>query len=300
MNNGMQLLPPNTYGNIVEQLAAIPYNTLFARAVLELKADGTVWGDNQDTPTTVLIAHAYGMSLLIGATENEAFNSSLADYLINTSRKRAKCEWLQVYPEAWHDKLSELTQEKIIQHATIANAPAPQDHAALIEKYRKTHVLEWTRVNFKYNDNNQTLNSEPSYTIKPITTAIWDQIAGSVIPKYFWKSKEEFNANGIGYALMNGDDVVSIAFSSCKTNNELEIGVETAEAYRGMGYARQVCQKLLADCRKYNYTPLWACKKENTGSYRLAKSLGFEESLTLPYYELLHQPPIPAAAEVLR
>lgn len=38
---------------------------------------------------------------------------------------------------------------------------------------------------------------------------------------------------------------------------------------------------------KNNYSPIWPCRKENTGSYMLAKSLGFKEALILPYYELV-------------
>lgn len=288
MKNGMKLLQQDTYGKILEQLYEIPYNTLFARAVLELKANGTVWGDNQDNPKTVFIAHSYGMSLLFGNIENEDFNTSLVDYILNINGNRSKYEWLQVYPEEWNDKLSEITKAKIINYATIAAEYSPKELEMLIEKYRKKHVIQWNRVNFKYNYNNKTVNIEPKYNMKLINPDTWEQIEGSVIPKYFWKSKEDFKLDGIGYALMNGNDIVSIAFSSCKFKNELEIGVETSENYRGMGFAKQVCQKLLTYCQKYNYIPIWACRKENIGSYRLAKSLGFEESLTLPYYELVH------------
>jgi RimJ/RimL family protein N-acetyltransferase len=86
---------------------------------------------------------------------------------------------------------------------------------------------------------------------------------------------------------MNGDEVASIAFSSCMFIGQLEIGVETVEKFRGMGYAKQVCQELISFCIENSYTPIWACRKENVGSFNLAKSLGFEEELVLPYYELV-------------
>lgn len=271
----------------MEQIDKIPHNTLFAKSVLELKANGKVWSDCQNNPKTILIAHAYGMSLLFGSTESQAFNTSLADYLVNINSTRSHYELLQVYPEKWHDKLKEITKTKIINYAIVAEEYSSKELDSLIESYRKNHVIEWRRVNFKYNIN-KTPASEPKHNIKLIDLKTWEQLKGSVIPQYFWKSKAAFFQDGIGYVLMNGNDIVSIAFSSCKLENQLEIGVETMANYRGMGFAKQVCLELLAYCQKNNYLPVWACKKENIGSYRLAKSLGFEESLILPYYELVH------------
>ena len=43
----MNVLPQNKYGEILEQLSRIPFNTLFARSVLELKANGLVWADTR-------------------------------------------------------------------------------------------------------------------------------------------------------------------------------------------------------------------------------------------------------------
>lgn len=288
MNGGMNVLPQNKYGEILEQLSEIPFNTLFARSVLELKANGMVWGDNQNTPKTIFIANSYGMSLLFGDTESEDFNTSLGDYLLNKNKNRSNYEYLQVYPDKWNSKVQELLKGKIINHAAAAAKYPQPELEAMLEKHRKSHVFQWQRVNFKYAGTNETITIDPQYNIKLIDSDIWERIEGSVIPKYFWKSKQEFLSDGIGYVLMNGNDIVSIAFSSCKHENSLEIGVETSEKYRGRGFARQICRELLTYCQENNYIPIWACRKENVGSYRLAKSLGFVESLILPYYELVH------------
>lgn len=287
MKNGINLLEEDKYEKILDQLYEIPYNTLFARAVLESKVSGRVFVDNKDEPKTVFIAHPYGMSLLFGDTENLEFNSSLADYILNINGERHKYEWLQVYPENWNDKLKEMLNEKIIDYSKISDEYSQKELDMFIEKSRKSHVIKWRRVNFEYKSSNKIINIESPYSIKLIDSDIYDKIEGAVIPKYFWNSKEDFLSNGIGYALIKGNDIVSIAFSSVKTKNELEIGVETSENCRGMGFAKHVCRKLLSYCQKNQYSPAWACKKENLGSYKLAKSLGFEESLILPYYELI-------------
>lgn len=287
MNNKMELIQPADYGRLAEKLHEIPYNTLFARSVLEWKANGYVWADNRDNPETLYIAHEYGMSLLLGHTENEDFNASLVDYMLNPTKDRQRPEWLQVYPGNWNAKLMEITKGKIINYSTLPAEYSPTELDRQLQHLRKDHIIQWQRVNFTYHHSNPTVPIAPGYTIKFIDSGIWERIEGTVIPTYFWKTKEDFLLNGIGYALMNGNDIVSIAFSVFLLENQLEIGIETSERYRGMGLAKLVCRELLTYCRNNGYIPVWACRKENTGSYRLAKSLGFKESLTLPYYELV-------------
>ncbi len=287
MKDGMILVNENQYEEILVQLKSIPFNTLFARAVLELKVFGKVFVDNINEPKSIYIAHEYGMSLLFGDTENLEFNLNLKEYLLNKNKYRTKYELLQVYPEKWNDKLKELLNDNIIKYSKLLDNYSKSKADTLIEKYKENHIVQWGRVNFVYKEIDKAIFPKSEYKIKLIDSEIYDRIEGSVIPKFFWKSKELFLSEGIGYALMNGDDIVSIAFSSCKFENVLEIGVETSEKYRKMGFAKYVCQELLSYCQKNNYSPIWACKLENTGSYLLAKSLGFEEAIILPYYELI-------------
>ncbi|MFL0198514.1 GNAT family N-acetyltransferase [Clostridium sp. WILCCON 0269] len=287
MKNGMKLLKENKYGEILEHLHKIPYNILFARAVLESKTSGKVFVDNIDKPKTIFISTLYGMSLLLGDTENLEFNTSLTDYMLNTDGNRQRAEWLQVYPEKWNDKLKELLNGKIINYLKISNEYSKSQLEILIEKYKKSHLIQWNRVNFEYKNINKVVNLESKYNIKLIDSHIYDRIEGTVIPKYFWKSKEDFLSYGVGYALMEGKDIVSIAFSSWKSENKLEIGVETSVKYRCKDFATAVCVAMLDYCKTNKYLPIWACKRENIGSYMLAKSLGFEESFILPYYEMV-------------
>lgn len=287
MKNGMILVQVNQYEKILERLKEIPFNTLFARAVLESKAPGSVFVDKIDEPKAFFIAHSYGMSLLFGDTENEPFNASLSDYMLNTNHHRFKQEWLQVYPEKWNEKLREILNHKIIDYSKLENIYSQAELDMLIEKGRTSHVVQWRRINFKYKALNKTLNLQTQYNISLIDSNIYDRIEGSVIPNYFWNSKDQFLSDGIGYALMKGNDIVSIAFSSCIVENRLEIGVETSKDYRGMDLGKYACEEMLTYCKENNYIPIWACRKENVGSYKLAKSLGFEECVTLPYYELV-------------
>lgn len=287
MNDGMILVNKNLYKKILVQLKKIPFNTFFAQAVLDLKACGKVYVDNINEPTTIYIAHDYGMSLLFGDTENLEFNLDLKKYLLNEFKNRNSYEFLQVYPEKWSNKLEELLNDNLVKYSKLLDSYSKSEADTLVERYKENHIIQWGRVNFNYKEIDKSIFPKSEYKIKLIDSEIYDRIEGIVIPKFFWKSKELFLSDGIGYALMNGDDIVSIAFSSWKYEDILEIGVETLEKYRKMGFAKYVCQELLSYCQKNNLSPIWACRLENTGSYLLAKSLGFEEVIILPYYELI-------------
>ena len=69
-------------------------------------------------------------------------------------------------------------------------------------------------------------------------------------------------------------------------NIHLRIGIETAQPHKGKGYAFAACSALIKYCIENNYEPVWSCKKDNIGSYRLACRLGFEPTFTLPFYRL--------------
>lgn len=109
---------------------------------------------------------------------------------------------------------------------------------------------------------------------------------GSVIPKYFWRNEDQFQNKGIGFSLIYDGEVASTAFSSCRFENQLEIGIETLEKYRGKGFALYVCSVLINYCIENGLEPIWACRMENIASYQLAHKLGFIPTHSIPYYRL--------------
>jgi RimJ/RimL family protein N-acetyltransferase len=67
----------------------------------------------------------------------------------------------------------------------------------------------------------------------------------------------------------------------------LEIGIETLEKFRGMGFAYHASAALIDHCIENGLEPVWACRLENQGSYYLAQKLGFVPSRMMPYYQLM-------------
>ncbi|AET68105.1 hypothetical protein Desor_2551 [Desulfosporosinus orientis DSM 765] len=259
-------LEVNDYAKVIEPLEKLTINTLFAKSVIYGHVDGSVYADSDKEPKVFYIAHPYGMSLLFGNMKSEKFNETLCSYLINRDNVRIKDEWLQVFPTSWSRQL-----EMILGSHT-------------------NRVVRNTRVNFifdfnKYKELNKPLN-KPEYEILRTTKEIFRNFHGNVIPKYFWNDEDHFQESGIGYSLICDGEVASTAFSSFIINNQLEIGIETREKYRGKGFALCVCSALINYCLENSLVPIWACRLGNISSYQLAQRLGFVPSQFIPYYQL--------------
>ncbi len=243
---------------ILERLNAIPLNTLFAKDVVEGKAGGEIFVDDPEHPSTFYILHPYGMSLLLGESGNDGFNRRFKDYVRNAGR----VAWMQAYPDSWHPFLNELFPDAVD-----------------------------ARVNFRFNPaayarNRQPESDDPAIKVIPADATDFQRMKGTVIPSRFWNSPEEFMANGKGYSLHCGDTLASMAFSAYVEPGKLELGIETDGRFQGKGFAYRVCSALIDYCLQNGLEPIWACRFTNTGSYKLAQKLGFEEALRVPFYKI--------------
>ncbi len=270
------MIPLNNkeYRKIIEPLKSVSINTLFARSVIDQKVNGKVYVDDAENPRTFYVLHPYGMSLLFGDCNNEAFNLKFKEYVLNLDQKRDKDEWMQAFPAGWNPVLN-----------------------SLFENHQNSVVEIDTRVNFKFNEKkylDRKNNNLPEIGIKivPVTEEIFENMKGTVVPSNFWNTADDFVKNGIGYAACYENELASTAFSAFIEKNELELGIETLEQFKGKAFAYEACSALIEYCLKRNLEPIWACRLGNTGSYKLAQKLGFEVSKEIPYYRLKinHQP----------
>jgi RimJ/RimL family protein N-acetyltransferase len=55
----------------------------------------------------------------------------------------------------------------------------------------------------------------------------------------------------------------------------IEIGVGTAEAQRGKGYATVTCARLILECERGGTQTFWNAAAQNTASVALARKLGY-------------------------
>jgi hypothetical protein len=273
----MKLLEKNKYHLVENPLKEVSVNNLFARAVVENQIEGKIYVDDTDAPKTFYVLHPYGMSLLFGEYENEEFNSKFLDYALNTNKIRKKTEWLQAFPELWNKKLKELFRNNLI----ISKGD---------ESVENNRIEENTRVNFKFNKEKylelKKNYQNNNYQIERTTKEMYENMNGSVVPKYFWNNSEQFCNKGVGFSLIYENTIVSTAYSAFVFEKKLELGIETTINSREKGFAVFTCSALIDYCLDNNLEPIWACRFENYGSYKLAMKLGFEPTIYLPYYKL--------------
>jgi RimJ/RimL family protein N-acetyltransferase len=272
----MKLLPIEHYDRVALALHLLTVNYLFARFVVERKIEGKIYVDDIDHPTAFYVAHPYSMSLLFGNAGNEAFNEWLKEYILNTDGTRKRHEWLQAPEEKWQTKLAQLFGDRFVS--------VEENNGAINDKIEVS-----TRVNFKFNKEKFLAIKAMSPIDKQVVRTEmlhYDAIPGTVIPQYFWNNSDDFFASGVGFSFISDDQVASTAFSAFIFDGVLEIGIETAASLKGQGHAFAACSTLIDYCIAHNYEPVWGCKKNNIGSYRLACRLGFEPTITLPYYRL--------------
>ncbi|WP_150275729.1 GNAT family N-acetyltransferase [Paenibacillus tepidiphilus] len=271
-------LDSKEFGKVLPLLERMKINTLFAEAILAGKVPGKVYVDRTAQPQAYYVAHPYGMSLLFGEPENEAFKQWLYDYTGNLSGTREQVEWLQADPDSgWTAVMETMVKE----HNTRSADKEPGNDGTIQCN---------TRVNFRFS-REAYLEAKsrfrwPEAEIVPTDAELFRTTEGGVVPRYFWRDAAHFASAGAGFSLLAGGEIASTAFSSCRTERQLEIGIETGEVYRGKGYAFAVCSAMIDYCLEHELEPVWACRLENQGSYVLAQKLGFVPAVTLPYYRL--------------
>ena len=274
----MKLLDKHQYYKVKEALRNVTVNNLFVWSVVENHVMGKVYTDQTTRPGSFYVVHPYGMSLLFGDIGNDRFNRRLRDYLFNKNRERDREEWLQAFPHTWNRILQDMLGNRLIKGSDAIGDRTPGK------------VVEYTRVNFRFNRDRYLL-MKPAFgnhqeRIVRTDNGLFEQMQGSVVPRYFWNNADDFCNQGIGFSLLIGDQPVSTAYSAYLHHRQLELGIETTEAYRGKGYALLTCAALIDYCLENDLEPVWSCRLENTGSYLLAQKLGFEPTITLPYYRL--------------
>jgi GNAT superfamily N-acetyltransferase len=274
----MQLLSPGQYHKLIEPVKSVTINNLFARWVIEGHMPGKVYADDYENPITFYVVHPYGMSLLFGKSSNAGFNENFRKYALNLSGERNKFEWMQAFPGEWNSILDELFKEHLIKSSE--NIP-----------FREERNIELnTRINFKFNPriyrHKRKILNDPDCRIIRTTANLFEEMQGSVVPAYFWKNADHFIEKGIGFSLFYKDKLASTAYSAFLLDRKLELGIETREEFRGRGLAFQASCALIDYSIENGYEPVWACKLENTQSFRLAQKLGFEPVAEIPYYRL--------------
>jgi RimJ/RimL family protein N-acetyltransferase len=100
----------------------------------------------------------------------------------------------------------------------------------------------------------------------------------------YWDNVERFLDTGIGYALVNQDEITSICCSGFVAGHTHAIDIETVEKHRRKGCAEIVAHQFVKECVDRRLKPHWDCMQENTASAVLAEKIGFRKDKTYALY----------------
>lgn len=88
-----------------------------------------------------------------------------------------------------------------------------------------------------------------------------------------FESAEDFVQRGIGYAMMQDDTIIGIAYSSLVNTRAIEVSIVVEEEHRKKGIATALAAKLLVWCLERRLHPNWDAA--NLPSCGLAEKLGY-------------------------
>lgn len=115
------------------------------------------------------------------------------------------------------------------------------------------------------------------FSLKRIDRELFDSITGAVPPSLYWDNYEQFSHNGLGICIMREKEAASWAFSSAVSDEEVDIGIETAKSFQNRGLAYMAAAALIKEILPTR-RPTWTCQRSNLGSSRTAEKLGFIKS----------------------
>ena len=99
-----------------------------------------------------------------------------------------------------------------------------------------------------------------------------------------WTSIDDFLSNGMGFVLLDGEQIASTCTSVFASRERVEIDVHTTEAYQRRGFAQLAVSALIEACLQHGKQPNWECFWENEASTQLASKLGFKALPDYPVY----------------
>lgn len=243
------------YVKITRLIDQISVEKVYPLSIVEGIQKGEVFVDDDEAPDVALIWHYCGFANIAGNYDGE-FVAEVMNMMLNP-------------PDAHSGRMA----------LQAENDPALRD---MIMK--TPMVAAYERYIFEFAGEKDGILHTAGSDLKPITPENYDLMKGRIIPTFSWESKEAFLEKGFGYCLIEDGQMAACAFASGVSNDYVDIGVETAEEYRGKGYGKIVSAAMVRETLRRGKTPVWDCDTRNEASMRLACSVGFKIVGTHPWY----------------
>ena len=252
-------LKKTTYPKISPLFQDAQYSQLFVKAMLEGNHVGNIFVDNPERPAAALLAPLCGFYFLAGRADNAAFNQTMRERILSEFVSPEGDLLLFPTSAVWQSALEALFRDYKLLHV------ARKAFTFYLERFAAHHTAWRERI-------------PEGYTIQRYDR----RLAEDTELADFWGSLDNFLAQGVGFAVLKGDEVVSRCHAVMVGNGEAEISIETTEAYRRQGFAKLAACAFIEHCLAHSLHPAWSCWDENTPSQILAHKLGFNHPVDAP------------------
>ena len=241
----MRRIDTSKYSEYIEYAKECTANHVYPLSIATGTQDGDIYIDDKGC---VIFWHACGFVYISGNVGPDALETIYQEFLVKDSERRflliTDSELVTEY-YASHDSLLFENRIEYVHSGILGNPPVLED----------------------------------SFEFERITRENIGDIRGRIIPSFSWKSDEVFLRNGFGFMARSKENgsFAAVAFSSAVSPEEVDIGVETIEAFRYHGLASclayRMCKEIIHQGRK----PVWAHAEVNKGSQKTALSVGFRQ-----------------------
>lgn len=244
-------------------------NALSLNAIIEGTNLGAVYVDDPERPRSALIDQTGIVSFFIGEPDNAAFLRDFDRFLTE-----------QLAPDT-HAACGGDTFIAVLHNTAWRQALAPVLAARAPEADEECYFTQEADAPAQH-----ALPTGFAIARIDAVLAANDDIAECLLES--WPDTDRFLAHGIGYAVMQDERAVSLAFSCAVWNGRHEINVLTFDDDdQGRGFATSACTAWLAEAQRAGMVPHWTAMASNTASLHLARKLGFIETTRRPTIEFL-------------
>ena len=257
-------LTPSDFPRALPLLAAIKQAVL-PYAICQGINPGRVFVDQRDGPHVALLWSSVGYFLLAGdpvqAANLDEVSQVLTEVFVPASQTTGENSFILMTSGAgWKDHL-----------------PALLPGREVIEIYRRPFAFDPIR----FAGLGDWRSRIPSGMRLQALDATLAEQAGVLAS---WASLDNFLAHGLGFGLLDGDQIASLCFSVLASREKVEIDVHTPENYRRQGLAIIAASALIEACLQTGKLPNWECFWDNQPSAALAERQGFTPLPDYPVY----------------
>ncbi|MGD2175722.1 MAG: GNAT family N-acetyltransferase, partial [Candidatus Brocadiaceae bacterium] len=92
-----------------------------------------------------------------------------------------------------------------------------------------------------------------------------------------YRSVRDFLAHAIAAAAIVDGGIVSLAYTTARSQRYADVGVHTLAPFRRRGFARSAASMVAARVQEEGQTPVWSTGHFNTASLKIVRDIGFTE-----------------------